>query len=206
MTTRALRPQEVWLVVLAASAGGISAVQTILSSLPATFPASLVIVLPHPGKPESMLERILSRSCALPISTARFGDAIRPGCVYITRPDLHLTIGSARRFGYQDGRRVRGVVSSASRLLESAADVFREHLVGVVLTGSGIDATDGVQCVKARGGMVIVQDPTTARDAGMPASAVTAGAIDRVLPLEAIAPALIEIATGTTATNGERAM
>jgi two-component system chemotaxis response regulator CheB len=206
-----MRPTELavdeaqWLIVLAASAGGVPALQTVLSSLPRSLPGAVVVVLHRPKGTGSVLAQILARVCPLPVTTAKFGDAIRSGCVYIARPDLHLTVRASKHFGYVDGKRVRGVLSSANPLLESAAGVFKNHVVGVVLTGTGMDATDGVQCVKAQGGIVIVQDPTTAQYAGMPTSALTTGAVDRVLPLEAIAPALIEI-TGAAASNGERAM
>lgn len=193
-----------WLIVLAASAGGIGALQTILSALPPWLPGAVVVVLHRPKSPESILARILARRSLLPVTTAKFGDAIRPGRVYIARPDLHLTVRASKRFAYVDGKRVRGVLSSANPLLESAAGVFGNHVVGVVLTGSGMDATDGVQSVKAQGGIVIVQDPTTAQYAGMPSAAVATGVVDRVLPLEAIAPALIEI-VGAGAPSGEAA-
>jgi chemotaxis response regulator CheB len=69
-------------------------------------------------------------------------------------------------------------------------------LVAVVLTGAGADATEGVQAVKANGGIVIAQDPLSADFASMPATAIATGAVDRVLPLDAIAPALIDIVQG----------
>ena len=194
-----------WLIVLAASAGGLTALQTVLSSLPPSFPAAVVVLLHRPAKHESLLGHILARSCRMPVATAQFGDAIRPGTVYIARPDFHLTVSASGRFAYSNGHRVRGVLSSANPLLESAANVFGRHAVGVVLTGSGMDGTDGVQSVKAQGGIVIIQDPDTAQHPGMPSAALTTGVVDRVLPLDAIAPALIEI-TGAAAPDGQRTM
>jgi two-component system chemotaxis response regulator CheB len=206
MNASSTGPDEgLWLIVLAASAGGIAALKTVLSSLPVSLPGAVAVVLHRPKRPESILAQILARTCALPVTTARFGESIRPGRVYLARPDFHLTVQASRRFGYVDGRRVRGVLSSANPLLESAAEVFKDHVVGVVLTGSGMDATDGVRCVKAQGGIVIVQDPRTAQYPSMPSSALTTGVVDRVLPVEAIAAALVEI-TGAAAANGERAM
>ena len=183
----------VWVILIAASAGGVPALQTLVRSLPATLPAAVVLVLHRPKSPESVLGKILARVSALPIASPMFGEAIRPGRVYIARPDLHLTIRPTGRFSYSDGSRVRGVLSSANPLFESAARVFKERTIAVVLTGSGLDATDGVQTVKASGGTVIVQDPATAFSSGMPSAAIRTGVVDRVLSLEAIGPALVEM-------------
>ena len=87
-------------------------------------------------------------------------------------------------------------MSSANPLFASAAQVYGPRAIAVVLTGSGYDATDGVQAVKAHGGVVIAQDPSTARHSGMPRSAVETGAVDYVLPLDAIAPAIAAIVRG----------
>jgi two-component system chemotaxis response regulator CheB len=187
------------------SAGGIPALQTVLASLPATIPASIVVVQHRVPKPESMLERILARSAKMSVTTAKPDDLIQPGRVYLARPDQHLTIRSDWRFTYIQGTPVRFVRSSADPLLDSAARVFGERTIAVVLTGSGLDATDGVQAVRARGGIVIAQDPATAEYASLPMSAIRTGAVDHVVPLEAIAPALVAITLGRSVEH-ERAL
>src|SRR5262245_25275349 len=92
--------------------------------------------------------------------------------------------------------RVRGVFSSANPLFASAAAAFRNRMVAVVLTGSGMDATDGVQAVKAYGGIVIAQDQSTAEPFSMPQSAIKSGAVDYVLPIGTIAPMPAAIVEG----------
>jgi two-component system chemotaxis response regulator CheB len=191
--------ERFWLIAIAASAGGIPALQTVLRSLPSTIPAAIVIVQHRPPTVESFLDQILSRVTEMPVASPQIGDAIRPGCVYVARPDLHLTVQPTRRFSYVDGVRVRGVFSSANPLLETAAEVFKDRTIAVVLTGSGLDATDGVQRVKTFGGIVIVQDPATASYGSMPSAALSTGVVDQVLPLEAIGPALVAITTGAQA-------
>jgi len=132
----------------------------------------------------------------MPVVLASEGQPIEPGVVYLSRPDLHLTVAPGGRFEYVDGTRVCGVFSSANPLFESAARAFGDRTIGVVLTGSGIDATDGVQMVKARGGIVVAQDPGTAEYGSMPTSAIRTGAVDHVLPLDGIAAALVAIVAG----------
>jgi two-component system chemotaxis response regulator CheB len=189
-------PVEPWLIVIATSAGGIQALQQLLAALRPDLPASIVIVQHRPAAHVSFLEAILGRSAHWPVETAREDVRIAPHMIYVARPDLHLTIGPTRRFSYVDGTRVRGVLSSANPLFASAASAFRDRVVAVVLTGSGMDATDGVQAVKAHGGIVIAQDQSTAEHFGMPQSAIKSGAVDYVLPIGTIAPMLAAIVEG----------
>jgi two-component system chemotaxis response regulator CheB len=190
-------PRQTWVIALAASAGGISALTQILGELHRDLPAAVVIVLHRSvAGSESLLAEILARASRLPVADAVEGAALRPGVVYIARPDLHLTVSADQTFEYVDGRKIRHVLSSANPLFESAAAAFDGHAIGVVLSGGGADATDGVQAVKAHGGLVIAQSPSTAASPGMPAAAVQSGAVDFVLPLEAIGPALNAVVHG----------
>jgi two-component system chemotaxis response regulator CheB len=184
---------RIWLVAMAASAGGIPALVRVLADIPATLPASIVIVLHRRATRQSLLDRILAQHTRLPVTLARVGERLAAGCVYIAPAESHLLVTADRRFAFQDGVRIRGVLSSANRLLETAAPVFGARMIAVVLTGTGFDATDGVQAVKASGGTVIVQDEATSQYFGMPGAAIKTGVVDRVLPLDEIAGALVGI-------------
>jgi two-component system chemotaxis response regulator CheB len=190
-------PSEPWIITMAASAGGMGALKTILQALPKDLPAA-VVVLQHraPRSEPNNFRAILERAAAMPVVMAEHDQIIQPARVYIARSDLHLTVSPERRFSYVNGTRIRYLLSSANPLFESAAAAFKRHLVAVVLTGGGSDATDGVQSVKAHGGLVIAQDPATAEHRGMPTAAVQSGAVDLVLPLEQIGPALDSIVRG----------
>jgi two-component system chemotaxis response regulator CheB len=192
-------------VVIAASAGGVAALIDLFARLPVDFPASIVIIQHRAATKASLLDEILRRRTKLRVETATAGELLLPGVVYIARPDQHLIVNAESRFEYVDGTRVRGVLSSANPLLESAAPIFSDRLIAVVLTGSGLDATDGVQAVKACGGIVIAQDAATSLHFGMPGSAIRTGAVDRILPLSSIAPALVELVTARRPSppNGE---
>jgi len=185
-----------WLIAIAASAGGIQAVRRILSTLPAELPAAIVIVQHRPPDYDGYLHELLSRRTSWSVRVASQGEAIKSGHVYLARPDSHLTVTPDRTFMYRDGTRIRFLRSSANPLFESAAKGFGGHVVGIVLTGFGRDATDGVQGVKEHGGVVIAQDQATSEQWGMPSSAIESGAVDYVLPLDAIAPAIEHIVRG----------
>ena len=111
-------------VVVAASAGGLRALQTLLAGLSADFPAAIVIVQHRSATKTSLLEHILARRSRLPVKTAQEGEAVQPGIVYVARPGYHLVFVGDGRFGYRDGKRIRGVLSSANPLFDSAARVF----------------------------------------------------------------------------------
>lgn len=181
------------IVVVAASAGGVRAVSTLIGGLPEGFEAPVVIVQHRPSDKPSLLAEVLSKSTELPVEDAGPGNTIDRGRIYIARPDLHLTVTVSGHFAYVDGRRVSHVLSSADPLFLSAANVYRHQAIGVVLSGTGRDGTEGAKAIKAGGGTVIAQDEWTSQHFEMPGSAIESGAADYVLPIEAIAPALVRL-------------
>jgi two-component system chemotaxis response regulator CheB len=185
-----------WLITIAASAGGIQAIRRLLQSLPPDLPAAIVIVLHRTPGRESRINEILRGEAPLRVVSAADGEAIKPATVYLAPADSHLTVAADRTFHYTDGIRIRFLRSSANPLFESAARVFDGHVIAVVLTGGGHDATDGVQGVKAHGGLVIAQDEATSEHFSMPRSAIRSGSVDYVLPLGAIGPTLNDIVHG----------
>lgn len=185
-----------WLVAIAGSTGGVTALGTVLAALPHDLQAAVVVVQHRSARMKSYLEEILMRRARMPVVVASNGDGISPGVVYLARPDRHLTVRPDRHFLYTNGTRIKSLLSSANPLLETAALAFDGRLIAVVLTGSGTDATDGVQTVKANGGVVIVQDQATSEQWSMPESALRSGAVDYVLPIEAIGPAIDAIVNG----------
>jgi two-component system chemotaxis response regulator CheB len=180
-------------VALVASVGGLPALAAILSHLPASFPAA-VVVLQHlnPRRP-SLLAKILCQHSGLPVHEARHGDRLRAGAVFVAPPDHHLLVDRDGVLSLTETERVHFVRPSADTLLESVARSFGRRAVAVVLTGSGSDGADGVRVIKQMGGTVIAQDRPTCRSFGMPGAAIRTGCVDSVLPLDEIAAALVHI-------------
>ena len=181
------------LVVIAASAGGVAALSTVLATLPADFPVPIAIVQHRTTAAPSLLAEILQRRTTLAVKDAEIGDVMRPGTIYLAAPDLHLVVRPDLTLGMMDGQRIRGALSSANPLFQSASNALGAGVVAVVLSGSGFDATDGVQAVKAEGGVVIAQHPETAQFPSMPLSAIKTGEVDHVVPLDEIAPTLLRL-------------
>ena len=184
--TRA-RPE---LVILAASAGGIPALRTILAGLPQTFPVPIAVLQHRSPTSPSVLSKVLARGCELQVKDAEVDERFARGTVYVAPPAAHLVVGPDRRFHFRDGGKIHFVRSSADPLIQSAAHALDGRVIAVVLTGGGRNGTSGVRDVRALGGTVIAQDPATAQHPGMPRAAIGTGAVDYILPLEEIGPML----------------
>ena len=182
------------LVVVAASAGGLVALETFLSHLPKSFPAPLVAVLHLSPDHRSMMAEILGRYTDMRVKQAEEGDALRAGTVYCAPPDFHVLVIDEWTLMLTHTVQVQYVRPSADALFESAARVFGKGVVAVVLSGTGRDGRDGVKAVKREGGVALAQDES-AQHFGMPQAAIQTGAVDFVLPLEELAAKVLELAS-----------
>jgi two-component system chemotaxis response regulator CheB len=180
-------------VVVAASAGGLTALSTVLGRLPASFPLPLAVVQHIDPNHVSRLAEILGRRTALRMRQADDGDLLVPGTAFIAPPGHHLVIAGGGMLHLTDTAPVHFSRPSADRLFESAARAFGPA-IGVILTGTGIDGATGSAAIKAGGGIVIVQDEATSAFFGMPQAAIDAGGVDYVLPLDEIAATVIRLA------------
>jgi two-component system chemotaxis response regulator CheB len=181
------------LVLVAASAGGLAAISTVLAALPDGFPVPVVIVQHLDPRHTSLMADILRRRTPLRVEDAAAGIVTEPATVYIAPPDEHLLVDPGGRLSLSHSDPVHFVRPSADLLFESGARAFPGRVIGVVLTGTGSDANMGVRAIQETGGTVIAQDPASAEFAGMPEAAIATGGVDLVLPLEKIGPALVEL-------------
>ncbi|HEX6293263.1 MAG TPA: chemotaxis protein CheB [Herpetosiphonaceae bacterium] len=186
------------IIVIGASAGGVEALTTLVRGLPADLSAAVFIVLHIPPQSPSLLPSILSRSGPLSAAHPRDGDPIRAGQIYVAPPDHHLLIEQGRV------RVVRGPKENRHRpavdpLFRSAACIYGQRVIGVVLTGSLDDGTAGLQAIKTRGGIAVAQAPEDALYPSMPRSAVENVAVDYCLPMAQMASLLAELANNPVA-------
>ena len=179
------------IVVVGTSYGGLSALQILLPALAADFPLPVVVVQ-HRGKDTDNLCEFLQRHSALPLTEPNDKAAIAPGRIYLAPRDYHLLI-ERDGFALSTEAPVGYARPSVNVLFESAAEVYREHVVGVILTGANADGARGLAKIKAYGGRAVVEDPASAESRGMPQAAIAASAIDAILPLREIAPYLNQL-------------
>jgi two-component system chemotaxis response regulator CheB len=183
-------------VVVAASAGGISALSKLFSGLPADLPVPLVVVQHLDPRHRSLLAEVLARRTRLHVRQVRDGEKLEAGTIYIAPPDNHVLANSDGTIALSHSELVHFVRPSADLLFESAAGAYRDRVIAVVLTGTGSDGNMGVRAVKAVKGTVIAQDPADAEFDGMPKAAVSTGDVDFVLPLDEIPNALVTLIIG----------
>ena len=180
-------------VALAASAGGIQALSHVLAALPPSFPAAVVVLQHLSEQNPHVMAKIFARRSVLPVVEARAGDVLTAGRVFVAPPGRHLLVGPAGILAFSDALPVHFVRPAADVLFASLAESLGARAIAVVLSGSGFDGADGVKVIKRHGGLVLVQDRTTSEVFGMPSAAAATGCADRVLPLQDIAPALIDL-------------
>jgi len=188
------RPTPRRTVVVASSAGGLNALLAVLPALPASFPSPIICVQHVSPHQPSFLAQILERRCAMSVAVAAPGQTPRPGVVLIAPPDHHVILQADGRVDLWDGPPVNHVRPSADLLFSSAAEVFGDRAVAVVLSGTGHDGAAGAAAVHERGGTVLVQSPGTCEFPGMVEATMRLVEPDGVLPLAEVAPALQRLA------------
>ena len=182
-------------VVVGASAGGVEAVPRLVGQLPGDFAAAVVIVQHMAVHPKPMFVAIIQRQSALPVHWVEQGEPFVPGAVYVAPAGSHVVIVDAQ-LQLMGGARENYVRPSIDRLLRSAAVTRGPRTIGVLLTGMLDDGVAGLGALHRAGGYTIVQDPADAQYPELPQHALQAFTPDRVLPIDAIGSALIELVAG----------
>lgn len=140
-----------------------------------------------------MLARIFERETSLRVVETSSGDKLLPGTVYIAPADQHMWVEDNDTVAMSDGRKINYLQASADPLLNSIADRYGRHAIGIVLTGGGRNGVNGAKALHDAGGLVLAQDQASSAHFGMPRAAIEAGAVDRVLPLATIGLALLDL-------------
>lgn len=180
------------IVVVGTSLGGLSALKVLLKALPRDFPLPIAIVQHRHKESERSLSTFLQQFSSLPIQEVEDKDELLPGHVYLAPADYHLLVEPGC-FALSTDEPVLYARPSIDVLFESAADVYAEKTIGIILTGANQDGTQGLARIKACGGWAIVQEPATAESVTMPKSAIATLPVDAILPLEEIAPYLVKL-------------
>ena len=189
-------------VVVGASWGALRALRKLLSGLPSTFELPMIIV-PHRGRDSEHLLADLLEDCShMPVSEVEDKDNIEPGHVYLAPANYHLLVDDDAHFSLSTDEPVRYSRPSIDVTFESVADVYGPRSVGVVLTGANEDGSRGLRRIADRGGLALVQDPSTAESPLMPTAAIKAVPEALVLTLDGIADHLATLEARTPRFGG----
>lgn len=190
------RTNVIDIVVLGISTGGPQALRTIIPQFPADFPVPFVIVLHMPVGYTELYAQRLDELSALKVAEAREGEAVRPGVVLIAPAGRHLSFQRDMRGNIVTHLDARPFDTphrpSVDVLFRSAAEIYRQRVLGVVMTGMGADGLQGAAWIKAQGGKLFTEAEETCVVYGMPRVVVEAGLSDRQMPLDQMAQAIME--------------
>jgi two-component system chemotaxis response regulator CheB len=193
------------LIVVGASAGGVQALQQLVADLPPELPASVLVVLHLMTAGTSVLDDILGRAGELTVSRAADGEPLERGHVYVCPPDRHLLV-RGNRIHLSSGPRENGHRPAIDPLFRSAARAYGPRTIGVVLSGTLDDGTDGLRLIKERGGATVCQDPDDAAYGEMPKSAIDFVGPDRIVPVAELARTLCDLIDAPLARGAEQAV
>ena len=187
------------LVVVGTSWGGLAALRTLVSGLPASFMMAMVLVQHRHKDSDHLLRTLLQERTALEVCEVEDKMPLEHGRIYVAPPDYHTLIEPGH-ISLSTEAPVRFSRPSIDVTFLSAADSYAHRTVGIVLTGANADGSEGLRRISDRGGMAIVQDPASAESALMPTAAVKAVPRARVMPLEE----MVKFVSGLPAGEPER--
>ncbi|RDV15359.1 PAS domain S-box protein [Pontibacter diazotrophicus] len=177
------RPADHYLVGIGASAGGLQAIHQLFDHFPSNSSFSFVIIQHLSPDHKSLMAELLSKHTQMQVQEAEDNMLTRPNCVYVLPSGKQLTMEKGR-LRLADKTRDREPNFAIDVFFASMAKDLGRYAIGVILSGTGSDGTKGGRAIKEAGGMVVVQDPKSAKFDGMPRSAIEAGFADYVLSPE----------------------
>ncbi len=194
-------------VAIGVSTGGPAALDALLPALPAGFPLPILIVQHMPELFTRLIAERLNGRCPLRVCECSEGDAVEAGTVTIARGNWHMEVIAAARTGVTPTLHLNQnppenhCRPAADVLFRSAANIYGSGVLALVLTGMGSDGLIGCRAVRSHGGSVIAQDQATSTVWGMPGAVAQAGLAHKILPLSAIAPEIVRLASHAPVEN-----
>ena len=180
-----------YIVAIGASAGGLEAIHELFDYMPDNTNLSFVIIQHLSPDYKSLMPELLSKHTSMEIHPAEEGMQLKENSIYLLPSKKIMTINN-RKLKLTDKRATNLPNTAIDAFFTSLAEEHGKYAIGIVLSGTGTDGTKGIEAIKNAGGIVIVQDPVTAKFDGMPNSAVATGYADLVLPPELMGEELVE--------------
>lgn len=192
--TPAEKPQKkaYRLVAIGTSTGGPVALQQVLTSLPANFPAPIVLIQHMPGTFTKAFADRLDKLCQIRVKEAEDGDMLRPGQALLAPGGKQMMIDTRGHVRILPGDERLNYKPSVDVTFGSAAKVYHDKVLAVVLTGMGSDGREGARLLKSVGSQVWAQDEASCVIYGMPMAVVKAGLADHIYSLNDVGPLLVE--------------
>jgi two-component system chemotaxis response regulator CheB len=179
--------RDITTVIIGGSAGSLEGILAILAGLNTKLRISMIIVIHRKSSNDNTLVDLLNSKINWPVKEAEEKEAILPGHIYIAPADYHLLIENDHTFSLDYSEKVNYSRPSIDVTFDSAASVYTISLLAILLSGANADGSEGMKSIKARGGLCIVQEPSSADVDFMPRMAIENVAIDKVMHVEQMA-------------------
>lgn len=183
-------PRPTHYVGIGASAGGLEAIESFFSNMPAQTGLSFIVIQHLSPDYKSLMVELLSKKTSIPVLQAVNGQQVEPDHIYLIPPKQNLTIFHGKLI-LREQNSGSGINLPIDIFFRSLAEEAADRAVGIVLSGTGSDGTRGVRAIKEYNGMVMVQEEESAKFDGMPRAALSTGVADFVMPPEEMPPQLL---------------
>ncbi|MGM0438361.1 MAG: protein-glutamate methylesterase/protein-glutamine glutaminase [Bacillota bacterium] len=181
------------IIAVGSSSGGPKALKKFITAFPNNFPGAIIIVQHMPaGFTKSLADR-LNQESNINVKEAEENDELKPGLALIAPGGKHLEIKENGKITLNEKETKWGVRPCVDYMMQTLAPVYKENIIGVILTGMGHDGAEGMEAIKDFNGYGIVEDKSTALVYGMPSSTIKKGAYDKILPLNKIPVQIIDL-------------
>ena len=181
-------------IVIGASAGGLQALSFLLEGIPDVYNLPIILVQHRFKTERELLEELLQKKCKLRVKQADEKEKIVGSVVYVAPPDYHLLIEQDETFSLSADNRVNNSRPSIDVLFETASHVYKNRLVGIILTGANGDGALGIKSIHHYGGFTIAQNPDESIHSAMPVASIRTGAVNKIFLLKEIKEFLLQIA------------
>lgn len=195
-SVESLPPAEnhLFVVGIGASAGGLRALEEFFENMPTNSGAAFVVIQHLSPDFKSLMKELLERRTRMEIYRVTDGMVLEPNSIYLIPPGKNLVVADRKlHLLEQEERNRHGLNFPIDIFLESLAKNYQERALGVILSGTGSDGTNGLRAINEAGGLAMVQDPATAEFDGMPRTAIATGVVDRILSPQALAQEIYQL-------------
>lgn len=179
-------PQDFYVVGIGASAGGLDAIQQLFDNIPSDTGMAFVIIQHLSPNFESLMSELLAKHTKMKIYTAEDKQTISPNCVYLNQRFKNLHIKGKKLYLLDRGPK-NNLNLPIDIFFHTLGEEFKEKSIGVILSGTGSDGSQGIRTIKEGGGIIMAQDPESAQFDGMPNSVISTNLVDFIMTPKNIA-------------------
>ncbi|MEO7976970.1 chemotaxis protein CheB [Flavobacterium sp.] len=173
-------------IIIGGSAGSLHVLMQVLPELPIIKRLAIVIVVHRKSTDEETLEELIKLKSNIEVKSVEDKVSFLPGFIYVAPSNYHLLFEKSNQLSLDTSEKINYSRPSIDVSFESAAEIYKDQLIGVLLSGSNSDGTEGLKAIQSFGGIIVVQDPISAEMPFMPTHAIQNTTPDFILNVQEI--------------------